>query len=195
MSPMLASAGVGAAAGALIAFSFAMSPPLSLLPSRPNDANGNLSLHRNAESANALADDFDLRDLPPMPTSKVEESSALQDPTGSAMPSMTAVQLPPTQQDELEFVLKSPQNSLVALVGPKPPERKSGVCARDGLHRAEYMRNGHRYWRCLHRQHVFSDRRTVSESKSVRVGNQAPSGNRPQPFFQGLTGFFFQSTE
>ena len=186
MSAMLPSAGVGAAAGALIAFSFTMSPPLTLLPPRPADANGNLSLHRGVEITDASVDDFDLSDIPPMPTSKIEESPA---------PSIMPMQVSPTEPNEFDSVSKPSRESSVALVVPKPSARPSDVCARNGMYRIEYSRNGHRYWRCLHRQHVFSDRRTVSESKSVRVGNQAPSGNRPQPFFQGLTGFFFQSTE
>ena len=80
MSAMLASAGVGAAAGALIAFSFAMSPPLTLVPSRLSDANGNFSSHRNVGIADASVDDFNGRwheaanGIPPMPTSKSGDS-------------------------------------------------------------------------------------------------------------------------
>src|SRR5262245_19729408 len=76
MSVTLTSAGVGVAAGALIAFSFTMSPPLTLVPPRPSDANGNPSMHRNTEVVGASTDEFDgrwqvaIEDIPPMPTSR-----------------------------------------------------------------------------------------------------------------------------
>src|SRR5262245_30999082 len=146
MSATLTSAAVGAAAGALIAFSFAMSPSLTLLPSRPTDANGNISLHRNVEIADASIDDFNLRNLLPMPISKFEESPALQDSTGLPMPSIMPVQLLTTEQDEFESVSEPPQESPRAIVVLKPPARPSDVCARSGLHRIEYTRDGHRYW-------------------------------------------------
>ena len=201
VSATLTSAGVGAAAGALIAFSFTMSPPLTLVPPRPSDANGNPSLHQNTEVVVASTDEFDGRwhvavdDIPPMPASKVEDPLDLQVANSEPVLAMAPSQEPQVKQDDFASVAKPSGERALALVGPKPPTRPSDVCARNGLRRIEYTQNHHRYWRCLHRQHVFSDRRTVSESKSVRVGNQAPSGNRPQPFFQGLTGFFFQSTE
>jgi hypothetical protein len=202
MSAMLASTGVGAAAGALIAFSFAMSPPLTLLPSRPSDANGNLSSHRNVEIADASADDFNGRwheaanGIPPMPTSKSGDSPDLQNSTSLPIPSMMPVQVLPTEPNEFEPVSKPSQDSPVALVVPKPSARPSSVCARNGLYRIEYTRNNHRYWRCLHRQRAFTERRTVSNSNATRVSGQASPGNEPQPFFQALRGFFsFQNTQ
>jgi len=217
-SATLTSVGVGAAAGALIAFSFTMSPPLTLLPSRPGDANGNPSLHRSTKVVVASAGEFDghwhatikdippmpastvgsaddfngrwheaINGIPPMPASKSNDSPNLQD---IAMPSMIAVQVPSTEPDKFESVSKPQQDNPEALVVVKPPARPSDVCARNGMYRIEYTRNRHRYWRCLHR-HV----RPVPESKSVRVSNQASPGNEPQPFFQQLRGFFFQSTQ
>ena len=192
MSAMLASAGVGAAAGAMIAFSFAMSPPLTLLPSRPADANGNLSLHRSVEVVDASEDEFDHRshvaidDIPPMPVSKGKDSPDLQDSTDSSVLAMVAMQVPQTEPDDFDSVPKST---------PKPPARPSDICARNGLYRIEYTQNRHRYWRCLHRQRHFSERRTILDSKTTRASNQASSGNEPQPFYEVLRGFFSQSTQ
>jgi hypothetical protein len=217
-STILTSAGVGAAAGALIAFSFAMSPPFTLLPPRPGDANGNPPLHRSTKvvvasagefdglwhaatkditpmptSTVASADDFNgrwheaINGIPPMPASKSNDSPNLQD---IPMPSMIAVQGSPTEPDKFEFVSKPQQDNPEAPVVVKPPARPSDVCARNGMYRIEYTQNRHRYWHCLHR-----NVRPVPESKSVRVSNQSSPGNEPQPFFQQLRGFFFQSTQ
>lgn len=198
---MLAPAGVGAAAGALIAFSFVMSPPLTLLPSRPADANGNLPLHRSVGVADASADGFDgrwhqaINGIPPMPASKGDDLLDPQDSAGLSMPSIAPAQAASADPDEFESVPKPAQDSPAALVLPKPHARLSDACTRNGLYRIEYTRNDHRYWRCLHRQHNFTARRTVSDARPLRFGNQASSGNEPQPFFQSLRGFFFQSTQ
>jgi hypothetical protein len=201
MSAMLASTGVGAAAGALIAFSFAMFPPLTLLPFRASDANGNLSSHRDVEIAGVSADDFNGRwrkvanGIPPMPTSKSGDAPDLQNSTSLPIPSMMPVPVPPTEPNAFESVSKPSQDSPVALVVPKP-SGPSNVCARNGLYRIEYTRNNHRYWRCLHRQRAFIERRTVSNSNATRVSGQASPANEPQPFFQALRGFFsFQNTQ
>jgi len=201
MSAILAPAGVGAAAGALIAFSFAMSPPLTLLPSRPADANGNPPLHRSVGIADTSADGFDDRwheafnGIQPMPASKGNDLLDLQDLAGLSMPSIAPARAASADPDEFESVSKPAQNSPAALVLRKPAARLSDVCTRNGLYRIEYTRNDHRYWRCLHRQHTFPVRRTASDARPIRFGNQVPSGNEPQPFFQSLRGFFFQSTQ
>jgi hypothetical protein len=79
---LLASSGVMAAAGAMISLTFAVSPPLTLLPPRPVpvDVNGNvMSQHRTIEAMGAVATDtFERRgeatdDIPPIPTLPREE--------------------------------------------------------------------------------------------------------------------------
>ena len=198
---MLVSAGVGAAAGAMIAFSFAMSPPLTLLPSRPADANGNLSLHRSVEVVDASADEFDRRshvaidDIPPTPVSKGKDSPDFQDSADLSMLAMVTPQVPQTEPDDFDSVPKPTPDSPVTLAVPKPPARPSDICARNGLYRIEYTQSRHRYWRCLHRQHHFSERRIILDSRTTRASNQASSGNEPQPFYEVLRGFFSQSTQ
>ena len=63
---LLASSGVAMAAGAIISLSFAVSPPLTLLPPRsgPVDVNGNVASqqHRPIETVGAaIADNFERR--------------------------------------------------------------------------------------------------------------------------------------
>jgi hypothetical protein len=219
-------AGVGAAAGALVAFSFTMSPPLTLLPPRPGDANGNPTFHRSTEIVVASADEFDgrwhaaIKDVPPMPTSKVTVASADEfdgrwhaaikdipsmptstvkdafDLQGSNVLAMMA--MVPSQEplaDPGGFASVANQEHTVALVAPKPSAQPSDVCARNGLRRIEYTRNHHRYWRCLHGQRASSDRQTVSAA--TPLSNREPSVKEQQPLYglQLLRGFFFQSSQ
>src|SRR5215475_10487606 len=112
MSATLTSAGVGAAAGALIAFSFTMSPPLTLVPPRPGDANGNPSLHRNTDVVGASTGEFDghwhaaIDDIPPMPTSKVEDPLDLQDSNSEPALAMVPSQQPQAEQDDFGSIAK-----------------------------------------------------------------------------------------
>jgi hypothetical protein len=198
MGATLTSAGVGAAAGVLIAFSFTMSPPLTLLPPRPSDANGNPSLHRNTEVVVASADEFDghwqaaSEDIPPIPTSNVKDPLDLQDTNRLPVMAMVPSQEPQAEPDDLASVAKPSKELPVALVVPKPPVRPSDVCARNGLRRIDYTRNHHRYWRCLHGQRASSNRRTVSAA--TPVSNREPSGKEQQSFYGVLRGLFFRSS-
>ena len=80
---LLASSGVMAAAGAMISLTFAVSPPLTLLPPRPVpvDVNGNVmsQQHRTIETMGAVATNtFEhpreaTDDIPPIPTQPSEE--------------------------------------------------------------------------------------------------------------------------
>src|SRR5262249_35507824 len=80
---LLASSGVMAAEGAMISLTFAVSPPLTLLPPRPVlvDVNGNVvsQQHRTTETMGAVATEtFERRreatdDIPPIPTQTREE--------------------------------------------------------------------------------------------------------------------------
>jgi hypothetical protein len=119
MSAMLAPAGVGAGAGALIAFSFAMSPPLALLPSRPADANGNLPFHQSVGVADTSADGFDgrcheaINGIPPMPASKGNDLLDLQDLASSSMPSIAPAQAASADPDESESVSKQSSSASI----------------------------------------------------------------------------------
>jgi len=193
MSATLTSAGVGAAAGALIAFAFTMSPPLTLVPPRPSDANGNPPLHRNTEVVVASADEFDghwhvaIDDIPPMLSPK--DPLGLQNSSGVPAPTMVSPQERQTVQADFDSVAKSSGVRALALAAPKSPALPSDVCARNGLRRIEYTQNHHRYWRCLHRQRASSDRQIVSTA--IPPGNKESSGKQQQPFW----GFLFQSTQ
>jgi len=199
MSATLTSAGVGAAAGALIAFSFTMSPPLTLVPPRPGDANGNPSLHRNTDVVGASTDEFEgcwylaIDDVPPMPASKVKDPLDLQDSNGVPTLVKVPTQEPQAEREEFASVAKPSKERPLALAEPKPPARPSDVCARNGLRRIEYTQNHHRYWRCRHAQRASSDRQTVS--MATPVSNREPSGKDQQPFYGALRGFFFQSSQ
>src|SRR5215475_10549197 len=198
MSATLTSAGVGAAAGALIAFSFTMSPPLALVPPRPSDANGNPSLHRNTEVVGASTDEFDGRwhiaidDIPPMPASNVKDPLD-DESSGEPIPTMAPAQEQQAEPDDFASVAKPSNEAKLAFAAPKPLARSSDVCVRNGLRRIEYTQNHHRYWRCVHTRRVSSDRQTVSQA--TPASNREPSGKEQQPFYGLLRGLFFQSTQ
>ncbi|HMF21250.1 MAG TPA: hypothetical protein VKG24_03900 [Pseudolabrys sp.] len=140
---LLAASGVTVAAGAVISLSFALIPPLTLLPPRPSvvDSNGNAVLQqkRPAETVSAaVTDTFERHwhtvtdDMPPMP---VLGRAPLEGLTGGLVTQDTP-QPEPQQSAALET----------------PPARQSDVCTRHGLRRVDYVQNNHRYWRCADRR-------------------------------------------
>jgi hypothetical protein len=156
---LLASSGVTMAAGAMISLSFAVSPPLVLVPPRPPlvDASGNVTSqqHPTIETVGAaIADDFGRRwqvatdNLPPM---------AVRDPLQGLIGGLL-----PRAEDALQVTQAEPHN-LAAAPEPEQQEsttempqesrtRPSDACARQGLRRINYTQNHHRYWRCAGRR-------------------------------------------
>src|SRR5262249_8486552 len=197
MSATLTSAGVGAAAGALIAFSFTMSPPLTVVPPRPSDANGNPSFHQNTGGGVASTHAFDRRwhvgihCIPPMPAPKGEEPPDLPFSNNQPALEVASSQEPQVGQDDFASAAKPSGERALALVAPKPPTRPSDVCARNGLRRIEYTQNHHRYWRCLHKQRASADRQTVATA--TPPSNRESSGKEQQPLYGVLRGFFSRS--
>ena len=115
---LLASSGVAMAAGALISLSFAVSPPLRLVPQRPApfDASGNVTSqqHPNIETVGAaIADDFGRRwqtatdDLPPM---------AVRDPLQGLIGGLL-----PRAEDTLQVTQVEPHNLAAA---PEPEQQE-----------------------------------------------------------------------
>jgi len=140
---LLAASGVTVAAGAIISLSFALIPPLTLLPLRPSvvDANGNFPLQqkRPAETVSAAVPDTFERhwhtvtdNMPPMPMLR---RAPLEGLTGGLVTQDT---LQPEQRQSAALEITS--------------ARQSDVCTRHGLRRADYMQNNHRYWRCADRR-------------------------------------------
>ena len=155
---LLASSGVAMAAGALISLSFAVSPPLKLVPQLPApfDASGVASQQQsNIETVGAaIADNFGRRwqtatdDLPPM---------TVRDPLQGLIGGLL-----PGPEDVIEVTQAEPQNIAAAPeperqeslteVSQESPARPSDVCTRQGLRRVTYTQNHHRYWRCAGRR-------------------------------------------
>ena len=156
---LLASSGVTMAAGAMISLSFAVSPPLVLVPPRPPlvDASGNVTSqqHPTIETVGAaIADDFGRRwqtatdDLPPMVV-----RDALQGLTGGLLPRAEDVlQVTQAEPHNLAAASEPEQQESFTEVPQASPTRPPDVCARQGLRRVTYMQNRHRYWRCAGRR-------------------------------------------
>ena len=156
---LLASSGVAMAAGAMLSLSFAVSPPLKLVPQRPApvDGSGNVTSqqHPNVETVGApIADDFGRRwqtatdDLPPMVV-----RDALQGLTGGLLPRAEDVlQVTQAEPHNLAAASEPEQQESFTEVPQASPTRPPDVCARQGLRRVTYMQNRHRYWRCSGRR-------------------------------------------
>jgi hypothetical protein len=165
MIQLLASSGVTMAAGSMISLSFALSPPLTLLPPRsvPADINRNIisQKHQTIETVGAATGDaFERRwqpatDVPllpvPMPTPSRDPLEGLigglpmQPFSEDASPVMQATAL-----DRAAAPPVDPQPVKVAL--QETPARRADVCARQGMRRVDYTQNRHRYWRCVARR-------------------------------------------
>src|SRR5262245_46516818 len=152
---VLASSSVAVAAGSMIWLSFAVSPPLTVVPERPApvDASGNVSSWRKqtVETVGAaVADTFDHRwhDIPAVPhpdslDGLIDDLSTL--PLAQDAPKLAEVEAADTA------AASQPEQKNPVMALPQPRARPSDVCARYGLHRVDYTRDNHRYWRCLHR--------------------------------------------
>jgi hypothetical protein len=164
MMQLLASSGVTMAAGAMVSLSFALSPPLTLLPPRsaPVDINRNVisQKHQTIETVGAAtADAFERRwqpttDAPllpvPMPTPSRDPLEGLigglpMPFSEDASPVMQAAAL-----DRAAAPPVDPQPVKVAL--QETPAPRADVCARQGMRRVDYTQNRHRYWRCVARR-------------------------------------------
>ena len=155
---LLASSGVAMAAGALISLSFAVSPPLKLVPQLPApfDTSGIPSQqHSNIGTVGArIADDFGRRwqtatdDLPPMAV-----RDPLQGLIGGLLPrAEDALQATQVEPHNLAAAPEPEQQESFTEVAQELPTRPSDVCARQGLRRVNYTQNHHRYWRCAGRR-------------------------------------------
>ena len=155
---LLASSGVAMAAGALISLSFAVSPPLKLVPQLPApvDSSGMASQqHSNIETVGAaIADNFGRRwqtatdDLPPMAV-----RDPLQGLIGGLLPrAEAALQVTQVEPHNLAAAPEPEQQESLTEVAQESPTRPSDVCARQGLRRVTYTQNHHRYWRCVGRR-------------------------------------------
>src|SRR5215467_4385160 len=156
---ILASSSVAAAAGSMIWLSFAVSPSITVVPERPApvDASGNVSSWRKQSIetvGTAVADTFEHRwhDIPAVPhpdslDGQVDDLPTL--PLAQDAPKLTKVEVKVEPPDLV--AASPPEQKNPVMAQPQPRARPSDVCARYGLHRVDYTRDNHRYWRCLHR--------------------------------------------
>ena len=156
----MASGGVTMAAGAMISLSFAVSPPLTLLPPRPDlvNASGNVTSpqHRTIETVGlAVTDTFERRWQPATdaPLKPVARRDPLEGLIGG-LPILTPAEIAP-QALQVEALAAAPQpdkQEPVKVALKESPARSSDVCVRHGLRRVDYTQNHHRYWRCAGRR-------------------------------------------
>ena len=178
---LLASSGVMAAAGAMISLTFAVSPPLTLLPPRPVpvDVNDNVIVISRQTVGAATTDTFGGRratdGIPPMPIQPREgldgPSGGLQmlpmpqdaprvtprrDPLegliGGLLLAQDAPQVTQVDQQEPAAAPQPEQQGSATSMVQEPPAQPSDVCARQGLRRIYSTQNNHRYWRCAGRR-------------------------------------------
>jgi hypothetical protein len=168
---VLASSSVAAAAGSMIWLSFAVSPPLPLLPERPSpiDASGNVSSWKKQtiETVSAaVADTFEHRwhDIAAVP--HPDSLDGLIDDLSALPLAQDAPKLAQAEPHDLAVASQSEQKDPV-MVLPKPRARPSDVCARYGLYRVDYTQNNHRYWRCLHRRGPLPTHASKTESPAA----------------------------
>ena len=148
----MASGGVTVAAGAMISLSFAVSPPLTLLPPRPDlvTASGKVTPlpHRTIETVGlAVTDTFERRWQPATdsPLKPVPRRDPLEGLIGG-LPMLTLAETAP-QAMQVEALAAAPQpdkQEPVKASLKEAPARSSDVCARHGLRRVDYTQNRHR---------------------------------------------------
>jgi hypothetical protein len=153
---LLASGGVTMAAGAMISFSFAVSPPLTLLPPLPErfDINENVTTqgHKPSETVGAaVANTFERRWQPTdeSPLTPVPRRDPLEGLVGGLLALPLAQDAPQLAQAEPLDFADAPQPSKQELVGAT--RATSDICSRHGLRRVDYRQNHHHYWRCARR--------------------------------------------
>src|SRR5262249_29875060 len=179
---LLASSGVMAAAGAMISLTFAVSPPLTLVPPRQvaADVSDNVISHQTAGAA--TTDTFrsgteTTADIPPIPVQPREGSDGLSGdspmlPVSQEAPQVTprrdplegliggmlfAQNVPPMKLVEQQEPAAAPQQGpeqqgSATAMAQEPAAQPHDVCARHGLRRVYYNQNNHRYWRCAGRR-------------------------------------------
>jgi hypothetical protein len=176
---LLASSGVMAAAGAMISLTFAVSPPLTVVPPRQVAVDVNDNVISQQTVGAAITDTFgggteSTDDSPPISIQPREGFDSLSGDTQMLPMPQEASQVTP-RRDPLEgllggflFVQDAPPMKLVEQQEPaapqpkqqgpatamaqEPPAQPSDVCARHGLRRVYYNQNNHRYWRCAGRR-------------------------------------------
>jgi hypothetical protein len=176
---LLASSGVMAAAGAMISLTFAVSPPLTVVPPRQVavDVNNNVISQQTVSAS--ITDAFgggteSTDDIPPIPIQPREGFDGLSGDAQMLPMPQEASQITP-RRDPLEgllggflFVQDAPPMKLVqqepaaapqpqqqgsaTAMAQEPPAQPSEVCLRHGLRRVYYTQNNHRYWRCAARR-------------------------------------------
>jgi hypothetical protein len=158
---LLASSGVMAAAGAMISLTFAVSPPLTLLPPRPVpvDVNDNFIDISQQTVGAATTDTFGSRrestdDIPPMPQDapRVTRRDPLEGLIGGLLLAQDAPQVTQVDQQEPDAAPQPEQQGSATSMVQEPPAQPSDVCAGQGLRRIYYTQNNHRYWRCARRR-------------------------------------------
>ena len=165
VTQLLALSGVMMAAGAMMSFSFALSPPLTLLPSRsvPVDIYRNVipQKHQTVETVGAgVADAFKRRWqaarnapllLAPMPAPSRDPLKGLIG--GLPMQSLSEDPSPVMQTAVLDRAAAPQADQQPAKVAlQETPARRADACARHLLRRVDYTQNRHRYWRCVARR-------------------------------------------
>jgi hypothetical protein len=176
---LLASSGVMAAAGAMISLTFALSPPLTLLPPRQVAVDVNDNVMPQQTVGAAATETFEERTestdgIPPMPIPRQRIDGLSGDTQMLPMPQeaprttprpdplegligglLFGQDAPPMKHVEQQEPAAAPQpeqqGSATALAQATPAQ-PTGVCARHGLHRVYYTQNNHRYWRCAGRR-------------------------------------------
>jgi hypothetical protein len=178
---LLASSGVMAAAGAMISLTFALSPPLTLVPPRhvAVDVNDNVMSQQTVGAATTDTfgggaesteeplmtiqprEGFDglSGDAPILPVSQEEpQVTPRRDPLEGLIGGLMFVQdVPPMKLVEQQEPVAAPQHGPEqqgpsTAMAQEPAAQPSDVCARHGLRRVYYNQNNHRYWRCAGRR-------------------------------------------
>jgi len=177
---LLASSGVMVAAGAMISLTFALSPPLTLLPPRQVavDVNDNIISQQTVGAATtdtfgASSESTD--DIPSMPIQPREGFDGLSGDTqmlpmpqeaprttprrdplegliGGLLFVQDALPMKQVEQQEAAAAPQPEQQGPTTAMAQESPARSSDVCARHGLRRVYYTQNNHRYWRCAGRR-------------------------------------------
>lgn len=167
---LLASSGVMAAAGAMTSLTFAVSPPLTLLPPRPvaADINGNVisqqtvaaatteTFGEGRESTDDVPPTFQLREGFDGVSSGTQMVTPRRDLLEGLIGGLLFVQDTPLMkqigQQEPAAAPQPEQQRQTTAMAQQPAAQPSDVCIRQGLRRVYYTQNNHRYWRCAARR-------------------------------------------
>src|SRR5262249_12395084 len=158
-----------------ISLTFALSPPLTLLPPRQVAVDVNDNIISQQTVGAATTDTFGARsestdDIPSLPIQPREGFDGLSGATQMLPRAQEAPATPPrdplegviggllfvqdalpmkqVEQQEAAAAPQPEQQGPTTVMAQQPPARPSDVCARHGLRRVYYTQNNHRYWRC-----------------------------------------------